>query len=46
LAASVAVQATAVTPGWNNDPDAGVHDVWMGGCPPSAVGAGHDIVTG
>lgn len=42
----MAAQATGVTPGWNNDPDAGAHDVWTGSVPPSAVGAGHEIATG
>ena len=45
-AASVAVQATGVTPGWNSEPDAGAHDVWTGSVPPSVVGAGHEIATG
>jgi hypothetical protein len=43
---SVAVHETGVTPGWNNDPDPGAHDVSTGSVPPAAVGAGHEIATG
>ena len=45
-AALVAVHPTVVVPTANDDPDAGVHVVWIGGVPPWAVGAGHVTATG
>ena len=44
LAAPVAAHTTVVFPTANDDPDTGVHVVWMGAVPPAVTGAGHDTV--